>query len=67
MSWLAGISNENADNDNLGVDWVLQYEFGDLGMSALTQFIHSPSATLNPASMHNAAPRTQKYNHHRIS
>lgn len=33
MSWLAGISIDNADNDNLGVDWVLQYEFGDLGMS----------------------------------
>jgi hypothetical protein len=33
MSWLAGISLESAENDNLGVDWVLQYEFGDLGMS----------------------------------
>jgi len=37
MSWLAGVTIDHTDNDNLGVDWVLQYEFGDLGMlSALT-------------------------------
>lgn len=32
MSWLAGYGNsEEDDKDNLGVDWVLQYEFGDIG------------------------------------
>jgi hypothetical protein len=30
MSWLAG-QDRDEENDNLGVDWVLQYEFGDLG------------------------------------
>ncbi|KAJ5767546.1 hypothetical protein N7533_000129 [Penicillium manginii] len=39
MSWLAGISLESAENDNLGVDWVLQYEFGDLEQSqAIAEF-----------------------------
>ncbi|CAI7603153.1 unnamed protein product [Penicillium pancosmium] len=39
MSWLAGISLESAENDNLGVDWVLQYEFGDLDQShAIAEF-----------------------------
>lgn len=33
MSWLAAYSNDEDDNDNLGVDWVLQYEFGDVGKS----------------------------------
>ena len=31
MSWLAGYGKESTENDNLGVDWVLQYEFGDIG------------------------------------
>ena len=32
MSWLAGHGKLDAEvNDNLGVDWVLQYEFGDIG------------------------------------
>lgn len=32
MSWLAGHGKLNdEENDNLGVDWVLQYEFGDIG------------------------------------
>jgi hypothetical protein len=32
MSWLAGYgTSDEDDNDNLGVDWVLQYEFGDIG------------------------------------
>lgn len=51
MSWLAGITIDHTDNDNLGVDWVLQYEFGDLGMlSALTPRIpqsHHYSNTTN--------------------
>jgi len=29
MSWLAG--QDPDENGNLGVDWVLKYEFGDLG------------------------------------
>jgi anoctamin-10 len=32
MSWLAGQEKHGHDeSDNLGVDWVLQYEFGDIG------------------------------------
>jgi hypothetical protein len=32
MSWLAGHEKHGHDeSDNLGVDWVLQYEFGDIG------------------------------------
>jgi hypothetical protein len=30
MSWLAGQKDED-EYDNLGVDWVLQYEFGEIG------------------------------------
>lgn len=30
MSWLAGHSLDE-ESDNLGVDWVLQYEFGEIG------------------------------------
>ncbi|KAJ5624817.1 hypothetical protein N7510_001126 [Penicillium lagena] len=31
MSWLAGYGKDaDEENDNLGVDWVLQYEFGDI-------------------------------------
>lgn len=34
MSWLAGYGKDaDEENDNLGVDWVLQYEFGDIGTS----------------------------------
>ena len=43
MSWLAGITIDQTDNDNLGVDWVLQYEFGDLGMFCMHS--HSPHLT----------------------
>lgn len=36
MSWLAGYGKLNdEENDNLGVDWVLQYEFSDIGMSPI--------------------------------
>lgn len=36
MSWLAGDRRPVGDeNDNLGVDWVLQYEFGDIGRDLL--------------------------------
>ncbi|KAJ5513854.1 hypothetical protein N7463_003406 [Penicillium fimorum] len=40
MSWLAGYGNSaEDDNDNLGVDWVLQYEFGDIDQAqAITEF-----------------------------
>ncbi|KAI2702004.1 hypothetical protein CBS147332_7780 [Penicillium roqueforti] len=39
MSWLAAYSNDEDDNDNLGVDWVLQYEFGDIDQAqAITEF-----------------------------
>ncbi|KAJ5943826.1 hypothetical protein N7516_003994 [Penicillium verrucosum] len=40
MSWLAGYGNSDEDdNDNLGVDWVLQYEFGDIDQAqAITEF-----------------------------
>ncbi|CAI7617512.1 unnamed protein product [Penicillium glandicola] len=39
MSWLAGYGNTDDDNDNLGVDWVLQYEFGDIDQDqAITEF-----------------------------
>jgi hypothetical protein len=31
MSWLAGQKDEEDEHDNLGVDWVLQYEFGEIG------------------------------------
>lgn len=32
MSWLAGHGKlDDEEYDNLGVDWVLQYEFGDVG------------------------------------
>lgn len=32
MSWLAGYGKlDDGENDNLGVDWVLQYEFDDIG------------------------------------
>lgn len=32
MSWLAGQEKHGHDeSDNLGVDWVLQYEFEDIG------------------------------------
>ena len=31
MSWLAGQKDEEDEYDNLGVDWVLQYEFGEIG------------------------------------
>jgi hypothetical protein len=32
MSWLAGQEKQGHEaSDNLGVDWVLQYEFGDIG------------------------------------
>lgn len=32
MPWLAGYGKlDDEENDNLGVDWVLQYEFGDIG------------------------------------
>lgn len=32
MAWLTGYGKHGSDeNDNLGVDWVLQYEFGDIG------------------------------------
>lgn len=34
MSWLAGHGNLDEENDNLGIDWVLQYEFGDIGTPA---------------------------------
>lgn len=30
MPWLAG-QGPDEESDNLGVDWVLQYEFGELG------------------------------------
>lgn len=37
MAWLAGYGKDrNEENDNLGVDWVLKYEFGDIGNSRLT-------------------------------
>lgn len=33
MSWLAGRDIlDDEESDNLGVDWVLQYEFGDVGV-----------------------------------
>lgn len=33
MSWLAGRDTlDDEESDNLGVDWVLQYEFGDVGV-----------------------------------
>ncbi|KAJ5773635.1 hypothetical protein N7457_008531 [Penicillium paradoxum] len=40
MFWLAGYGNsEEEDNDNLGVDWVLQYEFGEIDQAqAITEF-----------------------------
>ncbi|CAG7973245.1 unnamed protein product [Penicillium salamii] len=43
MSWLAGYGKEgkenNGENDNLGVDWVLQYEFGDIDQAqAIAEF-----------------------------
>ncbi|KAJ9489069.1 hypothetical protein VN97_g4214 [Penicillium thymicola] len=40
MSWLAGYGNSDEDdNDNLGVDWVLQYDFGDIDQAqAITEF-----------------------------
>ncbi|KAJ5835276.1 hypothetical protein N7447_001302 [Penicillium robsamsonii] len=40
MSWLAGYGNSDEDdNDNLGVDWVLQYEFGDIDQAqAIIEF-----------------------------
>ncbi|KZN91588.1 Uncharacterized protein EN45_017280 [Penicillium chrysogenum] len=40
MSWLAKYANtDEDDNDNLGVDWVLQYEFGDIDPAqAITEF-----------------------------
>lgn len=32
MSWLAGYGKpDNDQNDNLGIDWVLQYDFSDIG------------------------------------
>lgn len=32
MSWLAGQDKHgHEESDNLGVDWVLQYEFEDIG------------------------------------
>jgi hypothetical protein len=32
MSWLAGQKDgEGDEHDNLGVDWVLQYDFGEIG------------------------------------
>lgn len=41
MSWLAGYGKLNdEENDNLGVDWVLQYEFSDIGMSNLQCHTH---------------------------
>jgi hypothetical protein len=37
MSWLAGYGKDaDEENDNLGVDWVLQYEFGEIGTSFFT-------------------------------
>ncbi|KAJ5130047.1 uncharacterized protein N7515_006086 [Penicillium bovifimosum] len=40
MSWLAGYGKSDHDDyDNLGVDWVLQYEFGDIDQEqAITEF-----------------------------
>ncbi|KAJ5537639.1 hypothetical protein N7494_007118 [Penicillium frequentans] len=40
MSWLAGYGKlDDEENDNLGVDWVLQYEFGDIDQAqAITEF-----------------------------
>jgi hypothetical protein len=35
MSWLAGQKDEEDEHDNLGVDWVLQYEFGEIGKESL--------------------------------
>ncbi|KAJ5771164.1 uncharacterized protein N7511_003215 [Penicillium nucicola] len=36
MSWLAGQKDEDDEHDNLGVDWVLQYEFDQA--QAITEF-----------------------------
>lgn len=37
MSWLAGYGKDSeGETDNLGVDWVLQYEFADIGRYAYT-------------------------------
>jgi hypothetical protein len=34
MSWLAGHDKHGLEeSDNLGVDWVLRYEFEDIGMA----------------------------------
>ncbi|KAJ5771704.1 hypothetical protein N7520_002233 [Penicillium odoratum] len=40
MSWLAGYGKlDDEENDNLGVDWVLQYEFGSIDQAqAITEF-----------------------------
>ncbi|KAJ6022726.1 hypothetical protein N7499_008041 [Penicillium canescens] len=39
MSWLAGQKDEEDEHDNLGVDWVLQYEFGEIDQAqAITEF-----------------------------
>ncbi|KAJ5261151.1 hypothetical protein N7478_011746 [Penicillium angulare] len=40
MSWLAGYGNlDDQENDNLGIDWVLQYEFSDIDQAqAVSEF-----------------------------
>ena len=50
MSWLAGHGKLDAEvNDNLGVDWVLQYEFGDIG-TARPSDLQVPSLTIDRPS-----------------
>ncbi|OQD75791.1 hypothetical protein PENDEC_c006G04357 [Penicillium decumbens] len=50
MSWLVG-QDPDEENGNLGVDWVLKYEFGDLDQAqAITEF-RSLIADLNEAGL----------------
>lgn len=45
MSWLARrMTMTDEEYDNLGVDWVLQYEFSDIG-NALHETVPRPAAT----------------------
>ncbi|KAJ5691884.1 hypothetical protein N7462_001307 [Penicillium macrosclerotiorum] len=63
MSWLAGSGKlSDEENDNLGVDWVLQYEFGDLGT------IDLPSMALPDGSnRHSFSPLAPLYQTNAVS